>query len=298
VRVSAAAGEKPDQESDSLRYNTYYEQPGYILGGGVSPSVKYLLIACAGSFIVDGMLRMAAGSSLWVTVFGLTPQLVNERFFLWQFVTYIFVHGSLWHLLFNMFALWMFGSELERTWGSREFLIFFFITGAGAGLLYWIFASDWSLPIRAGLPGQALIGSSGAIFGLLAAYGLLFPERQILFMLIFPLKAKYFVLILAAIEFWLSWTPSGIAHFAHLSGMLIGYLYLKKEWQFTRLAAAWHDRKRRRQIRLVTREIEQEKNEQDEVNRILDKINAQGIHSLSRSEKNILDRASTRRSGK
>jgi len=281
-----------------LRYNTYYEESGYLLGGGFSPAVKYILIACTGSYIIDGLLRMAAGSSLWVSVFGLTPHLVNTRFFLWQFATYMFVHGNLWHLLFNMFALWMFGSEIERTWGTREFTVFFFITGVGAGLLYWIFASDWSLPIRAGLPNQALIGSSGAIFGLLAAYGLMFPDRRILFMLIFPIKAKYFVLLLAAIEFWLSWTPSGIAHFAHLSGMLIGYLYLKKDWQLSRISSAWHDRKRRRQIHLVSRQIEEKQNERAEVDRILDKINAHGIHSLTRQEKKILERASARRTGR
>lgn len=277
-----------------MRYNTYYEQPGFLLGGGLTSAVKYIIIACAGSFVIDGILRLASGTSLWMTVFGLKPELVNGSFFIWQFGTYMFVHGGLWHLLFNMFVLWMFGTQIERAWGAREFVIFFFLTGAGSGVLFWIFASGWPLIIRSGHPGNVLIGSSGAIFGILAAYGMLFPNRTVLFMLIFPMKAKWFVLLIAAIEFYLSWTPSGISHFVHLSGMLIGYLYLKKEWNFARITEIYHDRRRRKKIRLVSRRIEEEKSEQDEVDRILDKINQQGMKSLTRQEIKVLERASSR----
>ena len=280
-----------------MRYNTYYESTAFGIGGSLTRSIKFLIIGCTASFIV-GKLFELSGSSFWLDAFGLTPVLVRKYLLLWQLGTYMFVHGNIWHLIFNMFVLWMFGGELERVWGSREFLVFFFITGVCVGLLYFIFASGLPLIVSAGSPYQVLIGSSGAIFGLLAAYGLMFPERTVLFMLLFPMKAKWFVLLIAAIEFYMSWSPSGVSHFAHLSGLLIGYLYLKKEWNLTRLADYYHDRKRRKRVRLVALENEIERQEKDEIDRILDKINAQGMKSLSRNELKILERASEKRKNK
>ena len=277
-----------------MRYSTYYEGITFGIGGGFTRAVKYLVIACTVSFLIGKLLQIA-GSSFWLTAFGLTPWLIRKYLMIWQFGTYMLLHGNIWHLLFNMFALWMFGSELERTWGSREFLVYFFFTGACVGFIYWIFASGLPLIITSGTPFQVLIGSSGAIFAILAAYGILFPERTILFMFIFPMKAKYFVLLIAAIELYLCWVPSGVSHFAHLSGMLIGYLYLKKEWNFSRLLDQYYERKRRRRIKLVERENMAVRKEQEEVDRILDKISAQGIQSLSRRELKILNRASARK---
>jgi len=143
-----------------------------------------------------------------------------------------------------------------------------------------------------------LINVNVIFVAILAAYGLLFPERTILFMLLFPIKAKYFVLLIAAIELYLIWVPSGVSHFAHLSGMLIGYLYLKKEWNFSRLVEAYYNRKRRRKIRLVEKENLAERQEQEEVDRILDKISAQGMKSLSSKELKTLERASERKRDK
>ncbi|MBN2290136.1 MAG: rhomboid family intramembrane serine protease [Candidatus Glassbacteria bacterium] len=275
-----------------MRYNTYYESTGFALGGRLTPAVKYLIISCAASFL----LQELHFHDTWTKVLGLTPVLVNGNFFIWQFFTYLFLHGGIWHLLFNMFALWMFGGELERSWGTREFVVFYFITGVGVGLIHWalatggpdsIFGADYSRP---------LIGSSGAIFGLLAAYGLCFPERRILFMLLFPMKAKWFVLLLAAIELYLCRVPGSIAHFAHLSGMLIGWLYLKKEWNLAAARFYVDDLRRRRKIKLVHKQEDHLQQERDEVDRILDKINREGIQSLSRRELKILHRASSRTS--
>jgi membrane associated rhomboid family serine protease len=278
-----------------MRYNTYYEQTSFALGGGLTRAIKWLILISVASFVVQGIVEYA-GSSFWLKAFGLTPDLVNSRYFVWQFFTYLFLHGGIWHLLFNMLALWMFGGELERSWGSREFLTFFFTAGVGAGILYWVFASGLPLLIESGSPHQVLIGSSAAIYGILAAYGLMFPDRTILFMLIFPMKAKWFVLLMAGIEFYLSWTPSPIAHFAHLSGMLIGYLYVRKEWNFGRLGTYLSGWRRHRRLRLVEDSEIQLRSEQDEVDRILDKINARGMSSLSRKELKILQKASSRSS--
>jgi membrane associated rhomboid family serine protease len=137
----------------------------------------------------------------------------------------MFLHDPLGfsHVLFNMLALWMFGMDLERTWGTRGFLRYYFLCGVGAGLCVVI------ANLLFGNPGAQTIGASGAIYGLLMAYGFLFPDRQVLFSFLFPMKAKYFVMIIGAIAFLSSFAAPGgpVSHFAHLGGMLIGYIYLK-----------------------------------------------------------------------
>jgi len=277
-----------------MRYSTYYESPGFALGGGLTRTVKYLIIICAASFLIQELLA----GQLWTYIFGLTPRTINEKFFVWQFGSYLFVHGGIWHLLFNMFVLWMFGGELERSWGSREFVFFFFITGVGVGLIHWVCTTGVPLPRFENDYSRPLIGSSGAIFGLLAAYGVCFPERRILFMLLFPMKAKWFVLLLAAIELYMCRIPGSVAHFAHLSGMLIGYLYLKKEWNLFDARSYLDDLRRRRKIKLVRERQNHLQQERDEVDRILDKINREGMESLSRQELKVLHRASSRASSR
>ncbi len=120
----------------------------------------------------------------------------------------------------NMFALWMFGSDLERMWGPKQFLFYYFLTGVGAGVFDVVLQPSSNLPV---------VGCSGAIYGLLLAYGVLFPDRPILLWLIIPIKSKWFVVLMGAIEFVSSFSDpgSGISHVAHLGGMLFGYLYLR-----------------------------------------------------------------------
>ena len=187
--------------------------------GGMGGAVRTLLILNVVVFVLQVFDGFAGGGMLTES-FGLRPSDVTQRFFLWQLVTYIFLHGSFMHILFNLFFLWMFGGELERTWGSREFYRFFFVCGIGAGLSTVIV--DWSSPI-------ATIGASGAVYGILLAYGVLFPRRIILIWGIFPIQARYLVMILGGIAFLssLNQTSSGVAHIAHLGGMVFGYLYLR-----------------------------------------------------------------------
>jgi membrane associated rhomboid family serine protease len=160
--------------------------------------------------------------------FGLVPFLTIRRLWIWQVVTYMFLHGGLIHILFNMLALWMFGTELERTWGTRYFLKFYFVTGIGAGILTVLFSL---LPFDASeqLYRSNVIGASGAIYGLLLAYGMYFPDRPIYMYLLFPIPAKYFVIIMGAIAFYasLSNAGGGVANATHLGGLLVAYLYLK-----------------------------------------------------------------------
>ncbi len=145
----------------------------------------------------------------------------------WQAATYMFLHGGLGHLLFNMLTLWMFGTELERMWGTRYFLKFYAVCGVGAGILTVLF-SLLPFGFAEALRGSIVIGASGAIYGLLLAYGLYFPNRPILMFLLFPIPAKYFVMIIGAIAFYSSLgATGGVASATHLGGLVIGYLYLK-----------------------------------------------------------------------
>lgn len=270
--------------------STYRDSYSFGFGGAFPPAVKIIIIVSTAEFILQMLPIGLAG------ILGLTPAMVSHYFTAWQFGTYLFVHGGIWHLLFNMFALWMFGSELERDWGTKEFTAFFIITGVCVGIIHWILASGIHIPYVSADPNQMLIGSSGAIFGLLAAYGMCYPERRILFMLIFPMKARYFVLILGAIEFYFMYTAQGnVAHFAHLSGMLIGYLYLKKDWNFSGYFERLENRRRRRHLKLIEMQEEKESDMKAEVDRILDKINTRGMDSLSKSELKILKEASRKK---
>lgn len=203
--------------------NGRYDAPRpFVLGGPLTPAVKTLLIANVAVFIFQ-YLAGALGQVRMDRLFGLVPYEVTHHLFLWQLVTYLFLHGGLLHIGFNMLALWMFGTELESLWGTNRFTRFYFITGIGAAICSTLAAWNSYIPI---------IGASGAIYGLLAAYGILFPERTILLYFVIPIKAKYFVILMGLLAFWSSVTASGsgVAHVAHLGGMLFGWLYLRHGW--------------------------------------------------------------------
>ena len=190
----------------------------YSIGpGGISPAVKVLVIANIAMFV----LNLLADSAL-VPRLGLSPQAVFTDFAIWQPVTYMFMHGGLGHVLFNMLALWMFGTDLERTWGTRFFTKYYFVTGVGAALVTLALSLFMNSIYYA-----ITVGASGAIYGLLLAYALYFPHRTI-YMIIFPLPARVFVIIAGVLAFIYSTNGSGdVAHTAHLAGLGIGYLYLK-----------------------------------------------------------------------
>ena len=159
-------------------------------------------------------------------VLGLHPALVIHSFWIWQLATYMFLHGGIFHIVFNMLALWMFGAELERTWGTRYFLKFYFVTGIGAGMLT-VLLSLLPFDFARQLQYQNIIGASGAIYGLLLAYAIYFPERPIL-LIVFWVPARLCVTILGAIAVFASLSDAGgVANATHLGGLLVGYLYLK-----------------------------------------------------------------------
>jgi len=203
-----------------------YRQVAYSFGPPLTPMVKKLIIITSAAFVLTYIPLQIFHSDLFNAPFewlGLDPYLVIHRFFIWQLVTYLFLHGGWFHIIFNMFALWMFGSDLESKWGGRKFLFYYFLTGIGAGILDVVLNTLF----RPGIS-SVTIGCSGAVYGLLLAYGMLFPERLIYLYMIIPIKAKWFVVIMGAIEFVSSFgSGSGISHFAHLGGMLFGYVYLR-----------------------------------------------------------------------
>ena len=166
----------------------------------------------------------------------------SENFNTWQIISHMFMHGDFTHLFFNMFAVWMFGTQLENLWGSKRFLNYYILTGFGAAILHFIIFHFYELPSmplnyqNILISKHIVLGASGCLFGLLVAFGLLFPNTRLFFLFIpFPIKAKYFVIIygLAELYYGIQNNPAdNIAHFAHLGGMLFGFLIIKY-WQYT-----------------------------------------------------------------
>ncbi len=255
------------------------------INGMFPPAIQWLLLINAALFLIPRIIPI--NIDLFDRIFGLVPAYIWTKFYLWQLATYLFLHGGFWHIFMNMLILWMFGAELERTWGSREFVKFYFVAGIGAGIVNVIFAAI--MPAMSYTP---IIGASGAIYGVLVAYAMLFPDRYVLLYFLIPIKVKYMVIGLVAIEFALSYNADGVAHFAHLGGALVGFLYLKsdmkwriKRWSpidyFKRVKAEAMAKKRSEGMKIM-----------DEVDAILDKINQVGYDNLTRREKKILEKAS------
>jgi len=193
--------------------------------GGITPAVKAILVACAGVFLLSLALQ-----DLVFEWLGLIPVAVVREFRVWQPVSYIFVHAGVFHLAFNMLALWMFGVELERLWGTRAFTKFFFLCGIVAGLATLGVAllpidSAWRERTYLGVT----VGASGALYGILYAWARAFPYRTVLMFLIFPVQARWFVAIMIAIDFAIAAQTrltSGAAHLAHFAGLAAAYVYL------------------------------------------------------------------------
>ncbi|MGA9115679.1 MAG: rhomboid family intramembrane serine protease [Bacteroidota bacterium] len=204
-----------------------YHRPG--LFGGFRffpPVIKWLLLGNAALWLAtDLILPLAApggsgspgGARELVSLCALHPP--GKGFLPWQLLTYMFLHAGPGHLFFNMFALWMFGMEMENLWGSRRFLLYYLGCGAGAGVAHMFIAP---LVDQEG----AMMGASGAVFGVLTAFGMLFPDRPIFLYFLLPIRAKFFIAGYIALELLvgIAGTGDGVAHFAHLGGAAVGFL--------------------------------------------------------------------------
>jgi membrane associated rhomboid family serine protease len=198
----------------------------------IPPVIQFLLILNTAVFLAQGF-----ADSFFLQWFALWP--LSGPFWPWQLVTYAFLHGGLLHLFLNMFALWMFGMDIEQFWGSRAFALYYFVCVVGAALVQLLVSS---MAASQGFI-YPTIGASGGVFGILLAFGMTFPNRPV--MLLFPpipMKAKWLVIGYGAIELWsgVTGTAAGVAHFAHLGGMLFGFLLI----QYWRGGWPWRSNRR------------------------------------------------------
>lgn len=244
--------------------------------------VTKLVIINIAVFILEILLH----NTNFIVYFGLSPRLVVTRGFVWQLITYMFLHGGFWHLLLNMFIIWMFGSQLEAVWGGERFLKYYIICGIGGALFSFIFAYN-----------TLVIGASGAGYGILLAYAVLFPYNQIYVWGIFPVRARTLVIFLAVIEFLSGISGgSGIAHFAHLGGMAAGLLYMRTDhraWRF------WGRVKELFKGLPIKIKIDRDGDEEDrmdaeKIDSILDKLSEKGYENLTETERRILENYSDR----
>ena len=218
-------------------------------GGPLTPAVKALLIANVAVFALMFLPRLfgAEGGAQIVyslqVVLGMTPQLFWGSLTLWMPFTYMFLHGGFYHVLFNMFALWMFGGDVEKAMGTRLFLVYYLFCGVGAGLLVAVL-QPLLAPETGAIP---TVGASGAIYGVILAFGLFFPERVIYLNLLIPIKAKWFVLIVGVMVFVSSMAGAGggISHIAHLGGLVFGYIFIRRHKLWAMLGGRGRSRRSR-----------------------------------------------------
>jgi membrane associated rhomboid family serine protease len=218
----------------------------------LTPAVRSLLLVTSAIFVLTYFPWRLANWDWPYYAFSLQPYAVTHNLYLWQLATYLFLHGGFFHIIFNMFILWQFGPDLESLWGSQQFVFFYFFTGIGAGLID-VLASP-------GSPAMT-IGCSGALFGIMLGWALLFPNRVIYLYMLIPVKAKWFVLFIGLIEFLNEFTQpgSGVSHIAHLGGLLFGYIYIRglgMPGRFQRRYDDWRRSRLRRRFEVYMRRHE------------------------------------------
>ena len=285
-------------------YNDSYYKPGFgvTIGSKWTRVIMILIIVNVTVFIVqllfstissqwgvptmgmspetDGVVHhVALGPDRFTTLFWLYQPLAIGKLWLWQLVTYMFLHSvsDPWHIIFNMLVLWMFGSEVERAMGTRRFLTMYFTAGIFAGIFGCLFT-----------PNNPILGASGAIFAVEIAFAMFYPNATIIFF-VFPIKAKYLVTIFAGITVFNCLMPTGgnVAHFAHLGGLLYGFLFIRYEPRFTNFIIS-------RQNQQKENEYRKEEEVRKVVDALLDKVNRTGMKSLTRRERSYLKNASKR----
>ena len=251
----------------------------------LTEGVKILLIVMCGIFALEWILNAE-----WALRFGLIPAMAS-RGHVYQLVSYIFLHGSILHLLFNGLGLFFFGPALEERWGTGKFLAFFLGTGVAGGVLAMLLEPNSLVPV---------IGASGAVYGILAASAVLFPNAVIYLYMIIPVRAKWLIIGLGAYEFFMLFRGGvGVSHEAHLGGMISGglYVFASEKLLGYRIRRWWRQRRYNREYAAREREREHTDSLRHEVDELLDKINRKGIDSLSERERRRLDEASRKLRG-
>jgi membrane associated rhomboid family serine protease len=221
------------------------------IGGYFPRAIKTICIACVAVFFLQEMSRFiwgASGWGFWTHWFGVVPSAIVHGGFVWQLFTYLFLHEGILHILFNLLYLAMFGADLEHMWGTRKFYTYFFLCGIGAGVVDVIVRTIID-PHGRGIATIPTIGASGAIYGILLANAILLPERRVwMFPLPVSVSMRIFVIVMGAIEFFLTIGATGdnVSHVCHLGGMLAGYIYLRRGSHLYNYRNFFSDWKRRR----------------------------------------------------
>jgi membrane associated rhomboid family serine protease len=251
--------------------------------------IKWLLIVNAAVFVLELFDR----SRYLISYFGLTPNDVLTGPLLYQVGTYMFLHSphSILHMLFNMLMLWMFGSELERLWGTRKFLKYYMITGIAAGVFTVIMTPHSMVPV---------IGASGAVLAVLVAFAVLWPNRTVLLWFLIPIKVKYLMMFIVGLDLIvvLAGSSDGVAHWTHLGGVMSGLIYMRGAGIPRFLGSRLRRVSSHRRNRKEEKERQETGKLMDEVDRILDKISEVGIDKLTDKERKTLERASSQLSRK
>ncbi len=270
-----------------------YRQTTMRIGPGkITPGVKWVLIVTTGFFVLQYL------TPLIEVLFVLKP--FRAGFMPWQPISYMFMHGGFFHILFNMFGIWMFGTYYEQQFGTKNFLSLYFISGVGAGIIYLLF-----------MPFGGLLGASAGVYAIFVSFAYFWPNAEIYFLGIFPIRAKYLILIMMAFGVLSSIrTQAGdnTAHFAHLMGAVIGFLYLQIVHRRYAIFGSFFQFLSDKTERVSTKrkEKKQQKKEQkkeqkviykddwvkDKVDDLLDKVSRDGLGSLTRKEKDFLDKVS------
>ena len=250
-------------------------------------AIKVLVSVNFGIYILQSV---SGKEDVFFRLFGLVPNVFLSELMLWQTFTYMFFHAPFYssagisHILLNMLGLWVFGRELEQAWGKKNFLKYYFITGIGSGLITYFFQMGSDNPV---------IGASGAVYGVLLAYGVSFPNRMLYIWGLIPVKSLWLVIIMGAIAFFgILGNADGISHVTHISGMVIGYILLKKNWSLRDIL--FSIRKKTIEFQVQRHEEKSIKNKmiQKDIDEILEKIQKVGFSGLSDGEQSKLYEAS------
>ena len=238
------------------------------------------------NFIIYALQSLAGKEDIFFRLFGLVPNVFISELMLWQPFTYMFFHAPYYssvgisHILLNMLGLWVFGRELEQAWGKSKFLKYYFLTGIGSGLITYLFQINSDNPV---------IGASGAVYGILLAYGISFPNRMLYIWGLIPVRSIWLVVIMGSIAFFgLLGRADGISHVTHISGMFIGYLLLKKKWKLTDIIFAMRKKTVEFQVQRKEDRALKKKNINRDLDMILEKIKEVGFSGLSKEEQSKL----------
>ena len=250
-------------------------------------AIKILVSVNFGIYILQSV---SGKEDVFFRLFGLVPSTFISDLMLWQPFTYLFFHAPFYssvgisHILLNMLGLWVFGRELEEAWGKTKFLRYYFTTGIGSGLITYFFQISSDNPV---------IGASGAVYGILLAYGISYPNRMLYIWGLIPVRSMWLVIIMGSIAFFgLLGNADGISHVTHISGMLIGYVLLKKKWRWRDIWFAIRKKTIEFQVQRYEEKSIKKNMLQKDIDVILEKIQKIGFIGLSDKEKNKLYEAS------